>query len=201
MRIVTLLALLVLSSLASAAMWCPVIDYTGNSFYLSESLNQSMTAPDAAMQIATLNAITGYSDLYFMPTYAQLQAGEAEDGLPIFDSQWWQETMGNSGTAYWRLGMRALAMPHDGDANNDGRVDVVDLGILAKNYDGFGKSWGEGDFTVGGLVDVVDLGILAKNYDWVGTPPSDVMLPEPCVFGLMLGLLVLGHKRGRATSI
>jgi hypothetical protein len=51
-----------------------------------------------------------------------------------------------------------------GDANNDGMVDVGDLGILAANYGGTGKTWFQGDFNADGSVDVGDLGILAANY-------------------------------------
>jgi hypothetical protein len=51
-----------------------------------------------------------------------------------------------------------------GDANGDGMVDVGDLGILAANYGGSGKTWSQGDFNGDGQVDVGDLGILAANY-------------------------------------
>jgi hypothetical protein len=51
-----------------------------------------------------------------------------------------------------------------GDANNDGKVDVGDLGILAANYGSSNKTWNEGDFNKDGKVDVGDLGILAANY-------------------------------------
>jgi hypothetical protein len=51
-----------------------------------------------------------------------------------------------------------------GDANKDGSVDVGDLGILAANYGGSNKSWGQGDFNGDKLVDVGDLGILAAHY-------------------------------------
>jgi GH35 family endo-1,4-beta-xylanase len=51
-----------------------------------------------------------------------------------------------------------------GDANLDKSVDVGDLGILAANYGGTGKTWSQGDFNGDGLVDVGDLGILAANY-------------------------------------
>jgi hypothetical protein len=51
-----------------------------------------------------------------------------------------------------------------GDANLDGSVDVGDLGILAANYGGTGKTWAQGDFNGDGAVDVGDLGILAANY-------------------------------------
>jgi hypothetical protein len=51
-----------------------------------------------------------------------------------------------------------------GDANGDGMVDVGDLGILAANYGGSGKTWTQGDFNGDTLVDVGDLGILAAHY-------------------------------------
>jgi hypothetical protein len=51
-----------------------------------------------------------------------------------------------------------------GDANGDGSVDVGDLGILAANYGGTGKTWSQGDFNGDGAVDVGDLGILAAHY-------------------------------------
>ena len=51
-----------------------------------------------------------------------------------------------------------------GDANDDGTVDVGDLGILAANYGQSDKNWSQGDFNSDGVVDVGDLGILAANY-------------------------------------
>jgi hypothetical protein len=83
---------------------------------------------------------------------------------------------------YWDLDNVRLTtavvgpLPHPGDANNDGTVDVVDLGILAKNYESTGlphgnhQSWHLADYDDDGSVDVVDLGILAKNYDSTGLP-------------------------------
>jgi hypothetical protein len=71
-----------------------------------------------------------------------------------------------------------VATPHPGDANNDGAVDVIDLGVLATNYDtASGATWVMGDFSGDGKVDVIDLGILATNYDWTGAPAGSV--PEP----------------------
>jgi hypothetical protein len=64
-----------------------------------------------------------------------------------------------------------------GDANEDGAVDVGDLGILAANYGGTGKSWNQGDFNGDGAVDVGDLGILAANY---GTNASSANWATDC---------------------
>jgi hypothetical protein len=112
--------------------------------------------------------------------------------------------------------------PIPGDANDDGMVDVGDLGILAANYGGINKSWAQGDFNTDGLVDVGDLGILAANYgmnasnaDWstdyakaFSTNATDdtssqeeidssicSVLGLPLIFGFaMLGLLLVRFK-------
>ena len=80
---------------------------------------------------------------------------------------------------------------HAGDANNDGKVNVGDLGILAGNWgqtDIFGKEWAQGDFNGDDVVNVGDLGILAGAWNWIGTPASSTSVPEPA----SLVLLVLG---------
>jgi hypothetical protein len=51
-----------------------------------------------------------------------------------------------------------------GDANQDGGVDVTDLGILATNWQGTNKTFGQGDFNYDRMIDVTDLGILATNW-------------------------------------
>ncbi|MBN2295283.1 MAG: hypothetical protein JXM70_22825 [Pirellulales bacterium] len=88
--------------------------------------------------------------------------------------------------------------PLPGDANQDGLVDVSDLGSLAAHYgiDGdFGLA--EGDFNSDGIVDVSDLGILASNYG-TSVPvslkgaPQQSSLPEPGSFLIWLGLCVVG---------
>ncbi len=72
-----------------------------------------------------------------------------------------------------------------GDANLDGAIDVIDLGILATNYDSTGMTWARGDFNGDGAVNVVDMGILATNYDMTYTvPPAPV--PEPTTLLLLL---------------
>ena len=65
---------------------------------------------------------------------------------------------GNSYTSAWKHGTTSNrggyvltvvsggATLHPGDANGDGKVDVSDLGILAANYGGTGKTWALGDF-------------------------------------------------------
>ncbi len=85
-----------------------------------------------------------------------------------------------------------------GDANNDGIVNVTDLGILATYYDqGDGFGWNEGDFTGDGFVSVNDLGVLATNYGY-GTVVQIQSVPEPGTFTLLLlGLASLLCRRRR----
>jgi uncharacterized protein (DUF2141 family) len=73
-----------------------------------------------------------------------------------------------------------------GDANGDGLVDVGDLGILAANYGGSGKSWAQGDFNGDGLVDVGDLGILAAHYGSGSDASLDFSSDYAKAFGTMV---------------
>lgn len=57
-----------------------------------------------------------------------------------------------------------------GDINRDGKVDIVDLGILSTDWQKSGMNWGQGDLNGDGTVDIVDLGILSTN--WQQTVPS-----------------------------
>jgi hypothetical protein len=103
------------------------------------------------------------------------------------------------------VGTNLYIHAHDGDSNNDGACNVVDLGVLAKYYDSTGLptsavdpyvagSWQKADFNNDGNVNVVDLGILAKNYDWVGDPA--VPTPEPMTLSLLaVGGLALIRRR------
>jgi len=89
-----------------------------------------------------------------------------------------------------------------GDANLDGHVDVVDLGILATNYDRTGltagaNNWAVADYNGDGNVDVVDLGILATNYDWAAPGASNGAVPEPATMSLLVlgGLAMLRRNK------
>ncbi|MBN2296742.1 MAG: PEP-CTERM sorting domain-containing protein [Pirellulales bacterium] len=80
-----------------------------------------------------------------------------------------------------------------GDANEDGYVDVSDLGILATHYGTTsGAEWGDADFNGDGKVDVSDLGALAANYGAVPT----VAVPEPSALAGLLGMFLMGLLGG-----
>lgn len=92
---------------------------------------------------------------------------------------------------------------HQADANNDGLVDVGDLGILATHYGRGNMSWADGDFTGDGIVDVGDLAVLASNYGnsysnpaYGGAPGGDP-IPEPGTVALLAlgGALLLLRRR------
>ncbi len=50
------------------------------------------------------------------------------------------------------------------DINGDGKVDVLDLSVLASNYGQSGKTFSQGDITGDGIVNVFDFSLLASNW-------------------------------------
>jgi len=60
---------------------------------------------------------------------------------------------------------------------------VTDLGILATNWQGLGKSFSQGDFNYDGRVDVTDLGILATSWQKSLPPPAAAALRNTSLFG------------------
>ncbi len=81
-----------------------------------------------------------------------------------------------------------------GDFDLDGKVDVVDLGILATNYNLTGQNWMTGDTNNDGAVDVTDLGVLATYY---GQSVTAAAVPEPSTLVLLfsaLGLLLIRRR-------
>lgn len=52
----------------------------------------------------------------------------------------------------------------DGDVNNDGKVNIVDLGILIDFYGQFNPTYTRADINGDGIVNIVDIGILIDNY-------------------------------------
>ena len=89
----------------------------------------------------------------------------------------------------------------------DGIVNFDDLLRLAKNYNGTGKAWTQGDSNNDGFVTFGDLLLLAKNYnqsaaafgaDW---SLAQSLVPEPTVSMALAALVPFGAKRRRTSSI
>ncbi len=95
--------------------------------------------------------------------------------------------------------------PLPGDANLDGVVDLLDLGIVGDNWKQTGVEWGDGDFNDDDVVDLLDLGIVGDHWKEVaagmsfGGAMSTVGVPEPSTFAMLiaatLGLAVFFVRR------
>jgi hypothetical protein len=59
-----------------------------------------------------------------------------------------------------------------GDANLDGSVTFIDLGIVAQNLGHTNTDWTHGDFNYDGTTNFLDIGLLAQNlnYSLLNTP-------------------------------
>jgi hypothetical protein len=67
-----------------------------------------------------------------------------------------------------------------GDANLDGSVTFIDLGIVAQNLGAINSDWEHGDFNYDGTTNFLDIGLLAQNLNFneVNTPLSEIV-PDP----------------------
>ncbi|WP_428389945.1 hypothetical protein [Mucisphaera sp.] len=75
--------------------------------------------------------------------------------------------------------MLELAGTLPGDANLDGTVDLIDLSLLASNFQSLG-GWALGDANLDGTVNLVDLSLLATNFG------QSFSVPEPTAALLVL---------------
>lgn len=95
-----------------------------------------------------------------------------------------------------------------GDANLDGKVDILDLGLLASHWQQAG-GWYQGDFNYDGKIDILDLGQLATDWQLGATGSAmsfaDAMkqfdfntaVPEPHLLGGTI-IALLATRRRRA---
>ncbi|MEQ9455631.1 MAG: hypothetical protein RLN76_13700 [Phycisphaeraceae bacterium] len=97
--------------------------------------------------------------------------------------------LGPEDVAVW---LDELAQIARGDANFDGRVDLIDLSVLASGFGGPG-GWAMGDFSGDGVVDLVDLSLLASGF---GETSENAVVPEPIgMLGGILGVLMVRRMR------
>jgi hypothetical protein len=52
-----------------------------------------------------------------------------------------------------------------GDINHDGRVNIVDIGVIINNYGSTGTNLYGADVSGDGKVNIVDIGIIIDNYE------------------------------------
>lgn len=83
-----------------------------------------------------------------------------------------------------------------GDANGDGKVDLLDLDILGSNFGNTGTVFGQGDFNQDGTVDLLDLDILGSNF---GNMQMAISIPEPTSVLMLATLVGLGLATRRKT--
>jgi hypothetical protein len=82
-----------------------------------------------------------------------------------------------------------------GDANLDGRVDILDFDLLGQGIQGLGTGWFFGDFNGSGTINFADLLVLLTNYGFAapgaGSGAFDGRIPEPTTGGLACLALVI----------
>ncbi|HEX3355958.1 MAG TPA: PEP-CTERM sorting domain-containing protein [Tepidisphaeraceae bacterium] len=89
---------------------------------------------------------------------------------------------------------------YSGDANLDGKVNLLDLNAVATNY-GSSSVWSGGDFNYDGTVNVADFNALAANFGvtpLASQPALGTLVPEPAtltLFASFAGLATLRRRR------
>ncbi|WP_145446231.1 carbohydrate-binding protein [Mucisphaera calidilacus] len=113
-------------------------------------------------------------------TFATADGGVLVDQVPgSVDGNAWVEAL-----EFVRLRVSSLA----GDVDLSGRVDLLDLSILAAHFGDTGVLPSEGDLNDDGVIDLLDLSILASNFG----KSADV--PEPG-HGVLVALGLAGLRR------
>ncbi len=119
-------------------------------------------------------------------------------------------------TALWAgrtvTGSDTLVMyTYGGDANLDGKIDVLDYGRIDLNVPLGTSGWFNGDFNYDGTIDVLDYGIIDFNIAVQGAPfpasidPAGVVeistVPEPTLATLLCCAVVQAARRRRHCTL
>lgn len=165
------------------------IDLTAGDVY------QLTLEQDGADFTGTLSELDG--TIVTQYTYTSLVQTSANGYAYIGQGDMWG--LGNGSTAWdnfsLTVGVEDLLL---GDANLDGVVDLLDLGILGDNYGlASGATWEQGDFDGNGTVDLLDLGVLGDNYGLAGGGSLELSVaPEPTTMTLIaLGAAALIRRK------
>ncbi|HLA85478.1 MAG TPA: PEP-CTERM sorting domain-containing protein [Thermoguttaceae bacterium] len=126
--------------------------------------------------------------------------------VTLYTCDWDPEAAGGAGawtdTQEHALSTRILC-PLDGDADQNGIVNLLDLAKVANNFDKTGKAWVDGEFTGEGTVNLLDLAKVASNFDgvadWYGltegaAPPAGVPEPGTILMLVLGGLCLTGYR-------
>jgi autotransporter-associated beta strand protein len=143
-------------------------------------------APNPATQIKTILTAsygTGFAS-------GQIRSSTATSQLGLG----WLDDSGSSTVT--------VAYTYFGDANLDLNVDTVDFNLLAANFSGTGKVWGQGDFNYDGAVDTVDFNLLAANFSKTAPGAQAVgnlgaLVPEPGSMMLVVAACGLLQRQRR----
>ena len=155
------------------------IDPVGVSFTMDQDVAGSIDNSDVTIKNVADNTTYPIGSTFYDSTTHRIGYGVASKVLP--DGNYratllagsLRDNSANPNAFDTTLDFFALA----GDANHDRKVDVTDLGILATNWQGTGKTFSQGDFNYDGVVDVTDLGILATNWQKVLAAPAGFGTP------------------------
>ena len=120
-------------------------------------------------------------------------SGEVTLAVTAYDDFDFVGAHGESWTYGLEIELATVDLP--GDANGDGKVDLVDLDILGQEAGlmNFPNGIPRADFNGDGNVDLVDLDILGQNFGAMAA----VATPEPTAAAMLVGGLALaGARRG-----
>ena len=138
--------------------------------------------PDTALATA---AGTPTADTYEMVI---VTAGAVAAAIPVFVRLTVAGVPGAYRQTFFDDLVLAVGNVLPGDADRNGVVNEADAAILAANWQGAGKSWGQGDFNGDGTVDDKDATLLATN--WQTETASGATVPEPSA-AILLASIVL----------